>query len=92
MLRDSININNLCWNPVASSKKKKKIGKTSKNCFFWSNLHKKEVIMGHIQNEKQLFLAEITKAGHQVSETFWLSYESFSTLSAFFCQKSVISS
>ena len=48
--------------------------------------------MGHIQHEKQLFLAEITKAGHQVSETFWLSYESFSILSAFFCQKSVISS
>ena len=27
--------------------------------------------MGHIQNAKQLVLAEITKAGDQVSETFY---------------------
>ena len=53
MLKGSININNLCWNPAASSKKKKKNGKTSKNCFFWSNLHKKGIVMGHIQNAKQ---------------------------------------
>ena len=71
MLKGSININNLCWNPAASSKKKKKNGKTSKNCFFWSNLHKKGIVMGHIQNAKQLVLAEITKGGHQVSETFY---------------------
>ena len=27
--------------------------------------------MGHNQNEKQFFLAEITKADHQLSETFY---------------------
>ena len=28
--------------------------------------------MGHAQNEKQFFLTEITKADHQLSETFYL--------------------
>ena len=27
--------------------------------------------MGHAQNEKQCFLAEITKADYQLSETFY---------------------
>ena len=56
--------------------------------------------MGHSQNEKQFFLAEITKADHQLSETFYFikissvltGYESFSIVSDVFCQRSVISS
>ena len=52
MLGVSININNLCYDPVVL---KKKLGKPRKNCFFVSNLHKKGVIMGHAQNEKQIF-------------------------------------
>ena len=27
--------------------------------------------MDHVQNEKQFFLAEITKVDHQLSETFY---------------------
>ena len=27
--------------------------------------------MDHVQNEKQFFLVEITKADHQLSETFY---------------------
>ena len=97
MLRDSININNLCWNPVVL---KKKWVKPLKNCFIGPNLHKKGVIMGHAQRGKQFYWAEITKADYQLSETFYfikLSYflteflnESFSV--TFFCQKSDISS
>ena len=36
-------------------------------------MHQKGVIMGYAQNEKQYFLAEITKAqaDHQLSETFY---------------------
>ena len=48
----------------------KELVKPLKNCLFGTNLHKKRVIMGHAQNEKQFFLAEITKADHQLSETF----------------------
>ena len=28
--------------------------------------------MGHAQNEKQFFVAEIAKADHQLSETFYV--------------------
>ena len=45
MLGDSININNLCFNPVL-----KKIGKTSKKFFLGPNLQYKRVSMGHTQN------------------------------------------
>ena len=38
--------------------------------FFGPNLHRKGVIMGHTQNGKKKFLAEITKADHQLSKTF----------------------
>ena len=48
-----------------------KLVKTLKNCFFGPNLHRKEVIMGHAQDEKKFFLAEITKADHQLSENFY---------------------
>ena len=55
---------------ISSEKKLVKL-KPLKNSFFGSNLHKKEVIMGLVQNEKQFFLAEITKANHKLSETFY---------------------
>ena len=32
-----------------------KVGKTSENCFFGSNLHRKEVIMGHAQDGQFFF-------------------------------------
>ena len=48
MLRGTININNLRYNPEVL----KKVGKTSKKLFFGpnSNLHRKKVIMGHGQD------------------------------------------
>ena len=86
MLGDSININNLCYNPL--------VLKIS----WW----KKGIIMGHVQNEKQqrFFLEEITKADHQLSETFYfikISYVLtelwiFFYLEWCFLSKSVISS
>ena len=53
--------------------------------------------MGHAQNEIQIVLAEITKADHQLSETFYfirMSYifaelKCFSILCDVFCQKRV---
>ena len=36
-----------------------------------TNLHKKGVIIDPTQNEKQLFLTEMTKAERQLSETFY---------------------
>ena len=62
MLQDSIN--NLCCNPLVLEKK---IGETSKK-LFGLHLHKKKVIMGHIQDKKTIFLAEITNADYQLSK------------------------
>ena len=45
----------------------KKIVKFLKNLFFVSNLHKKDVTMGHTHNEKQFLGTEVTKADHQLS-------------------------
>ena len=67
MLRDSFSFNKLCCNPVVL----KKIGKISNKLHFGPTLHKKGVIMGHIQNENNFFWAEITKADHQLSKTFY---------------------
>ena len=39
--------------------------------FYWAQFAQKGVIMGHTQNGKQFFLAEITKADHQLSEIFY---------------------
>ena len=64
MLGDSININNMCCNPVGL----KKICKASKKIFFWAQIVQK---MGHAQNEKQFFLVQITNADYQLSETFY---------------------
>ena len=49
----------------------KKLVKPLKNGFFGPNLHRKEVIMGHALDGKIFFLAEITKADHQLSESFY---------------------
>ena len=49
----------------------KKLVKPLKNCFFGPNLHRKGVIMGYAQDGKKFFLAEITKADHQLSESFY---------------------
>ena len=48
----------------------KKLVKPLKNCFFRPNLHRKEIIMAHAKDGEKIFLAEITKADHQLSESF----------------------
>ena len=54
------------------SSSEKKVGKTSYKLFFEPNLHKKGLIKGHAQNKKNpFFLAEMTKADHHLSETFY---------------------
>ena len=55
---------------VAIQKLWKKVGKTSQKLFFGPNLHRKEVIMGHTQ-DGNFFLADVTKADHQLSESFY---------------------
>ena len=68
---------------LQSSSSEKRLVKPLKNCYFGPNLHRKEVIMGHAQDGK-FFLAEITKADHQLQKVFilwkyhmlWLSYKS----------------
>ena len=67
-LRDSINFNNLCWNPVVLGKQ---IGKTSKNYSFSVKFVQKRRYYGSCPKWKKNFLLEITKAGHQVPETFY---------------------
>ena len=52
---------------LQSSSSEKKLVKPLKNCFFGPNLHRKEVIMGYAHTK----LAEITKADHQLSESFY---------------------
>ena len=56
---------------LKSSSSEKKLVKPLKNCFFGPNLHRKGVIMDHAQDEKNCFLVEITKADHQLSESFY---------------------
>ena len=56
---------------LKSSSSEKKLVKPLKNCFFGPNLHRKGVIMDHAQDEKKIFLVEITKADHQLSECFY---------------------
>ena len=56
---------------LKSSSSEKKLVKPLKNCFFGPNLHRKGVIMDHAQDEKKFFLVEITKADHQLSESFY---------------------
>ena len=55
---------------LKSSSFEKKAGKTSEKLFFGPNLHGKGVIMDHTQDERNFFLVEITKADHQLSESF----------------------
>ena len=57
---------------LKSSSSEKKLLKPLKNCFFGPNLHRKGVIMDHAQDKKKnIFLVEITKADHQLSESFY---------------------
>ena len=67
----------LWYNLILLKKKIKneKIGKNSKNCYFWDQLVQKgSAWVNHAQNKKQIFLAEITKQitrkeDHQLIET-----------------------
>ena len=72
MLGHSININNLCRNPLVL----KKIGKTSKNCYFWDHLVQKRGQHGSQPKWKTNFFGIITdtkEADYQLLET-WNSY------------------
>ena len=57
---------------LISSSSEKKLLKPLKITIFGTNLLKKGVSMDHIQNKKQFFLEEITKADHQFSKTFFM--------------------
>ena len=65
MLGDSVKINNVCCNLVVL---KKNLVKPLKIAILGPNVHCKGDSMGHTQNEKHFFLAEITKADHQLSK------------------------
>ena len=56
---------------MKSSSSEKKPVKPLKNCFFGPNSHRKGVLMGYAQDEKKFFLAEITIADVQLSESFY---------------------
>ena len=56
---------------LKSISSEKKLVKPLKNCFFGPNLHRKGVIMDRAQDEKKVFLAKITKADHELSESFY---------------------
>ena len=49
----------------------KKLLKPLKIAILGPNLCKKGVSMGNAQHEKQFFFAEITKADHKLSKTFY---------------------
>ena len=61
---------------LQSSSSEKELVKSLKNCFFRPNLHRKGVIIGHAL-DGFFFLAEITKADHQLSESFYFIKISF---------------
>ena len=63
---DSTDINKVFCNPVVP----KKLVKLLKLAIFGPKFHKKGFSMNHAHKEKQIFLAEITKADYQLSETF----------------------
>ena len=99
--------NEICWGIqlklitcVAIQQFCKKLVKPLKNCFLGPICTKKGVIMGHTYNEKKFFLVEITKAHHQLSETFYfIKINVLTELQIFFylewcflSKKSVISS
>ena len=60
MLQDSININNLWCNPAVLKK-----------IVFGTQFAQKRGLYGPCPKWKTLFLAKITKANHQLSETFY---------------------
>ena len=69
MLGDLIIINNFTCNPVVL----KKIGKTSRNCYFWGqSAHERGQYGSHL-TQKTIFWAEITKVDHKLS-VYKISY------------------
>ena len=58
---------------LQSSSFKKKIGRTSKNLYFWTQLLvKKKICMGHAQNEKKKLHKYISKSEYKLSKLFIL--------------------
>ena len=56
---------------LQSKSSEKKLVKPLKNGFFGLSLHRKGIIISHAQGGKKIFLAEITKADNQISESFY---------------------
>ena len=74
MLGDSIDINNFCCNPVVL---KKKLVKPLKIAFSGPNCTTKWSAWAVPKMKNNFLLAEITKADHQLSETFYFIKISF---------------
>ena len=85
IIGDSINNKNFFLQLIMNLAVLKKIGKTSKNCYFWAQTVQKRGHNGPQLQRKPYFFAQITKADHMSSKKkwfnkkmFWLCYESFS--------------
>ena len=69
MLGNSINIKNFIWNPVIL----KKIAKTSKNYYFWTQLMQNWGPHGpHPKQKTVFFFSEIIKPDPKLSKTFYI--------------------
>ena len=88
-LEDSININNLCHNPVVL----KKMVKPLKNCFLGLNLHKNRSLLDTPKLKKNFFgrnnksISSVFRNFLFYQNMFWLSYESFSIFSDYSSQQ-----
>ena len=90
-VRDSIDISSFCCNPVVL----KKIGKTSKNCFFQAQFALQRGQHGSHSKWKTIFFDRNNKSRSSAfrnflskDNLFWLSYKSFSILcDVFFIKK-----
>ena len=73
MLGDTISINNLCCNPEVLKKSWLNLLKM----LFWTQFAQKRAHYEPCPIWKKYFLAEITKADHQLSESFYFIKTSY---------------
>ena len=71
MLQDAININSLCFEIQQFLGSTKKLVKPLKNCFLDPICIEKGSLWTTPKMKKKFFLVEITKADHQLSESFY---------------------
>ena len=62
---------------MESSSSENLLLKPLKITIFWPNLRKNGVPTGHVQNKKQVFFTEITKADAKLSSTFYFNKISY---------------